>query len=93
MNITIIIIAILFAVTLAGIIYGFLSRLGEKRLLKDYEKDYEDLKWFIENCPVTMFSRGIIEINFNKLTRYRCRNDEKIDILQKQYKRKFGDDN
>lgn len=90
MNITIIVIAILFIVTTAGIVYGYLWRLGTRGLRKDYERTYQDLKRYIENCKVSQLNSVRIEIGFNELTRYRCRNDEKIDVLYRQYKRKFG---
>ena len=89
--ITLITIVILLSVVLAGIIYGFLSRLGKRGLLNDYEATYESLKRIIENCPVSLINKVRIEMGFNELTRYSCRNDEKIDILYRQYKRKFDE--
>ena len=91
MNTTIIFVAILFALLLAGIIYSFLWRLGTRGLRRDYEKLYCGLKRYIENCKVTPVTKVVIELGFKELIKYRYRNDEKIDILYRQYKRKFGD--
>ena len=79
----------LLAVLLAAIIIGFLWRWGTSEIRRDYEHLYYQLKLYVENCKVNAETKAIIALAFKEINKFKCRNNEKLDVLYRQYKRKF----
>ena len=85
-------ILILFLLELV-IIY-FVYRLGNRQYKKDYEKDYKYLKLLIEDSNVNdSLIKQEIKRRFDEISTYRCKNYEKLQVLEKEFIQKFKNSN
>ena len=64
--------------------------VGKKTLLRDYEKDYDNLLHYVRDCPINGGNFIFISTKFVLIERYKCRDREKLDVLKRQFQERFS---
>ena len=83
------IIAILaLAFLLSAIIY--LIRKGQQDAEKVFESDYKMLQYFIDKCDINEVNEAKIITRLNELNRMKGADDEKLQTLNAEFRRKFS---
>ena len=83
------IIAILALVfLLSAIIYLIQKGLRDAEMI--FESDYWHLKEFIKNCQVDEVNEAKIILRLNELNRMKGADDEKLQTLNAEFRRKFS---
>ena len=85
------IIMLLFSILLSGIVYGYICRIGKRKLLKDYEKDYDKLHLYVHYGSKK--NKAETEKMFDDIYKYSCRNKEKLEVLYNEFKNKINENN
>jgi len=67
-----------------------LFRKGRRDAEKVFDLDYDILKYFIDNCEVTEVNEAKIILRLNELNRMRGADDEKLQVLNAEFRRKFS---
>lgn len=80
---------ILLAVVLASIIWLGACRAGKKQLEKDYTQDYDKLARDVNDFKVCRRNYIALRRRFAEIRRYACRDKERIDVLNRQFKKRF----
>ena len=83
------IITILALAFLLGVVIH-LIRKGRRDAEKVFEKDYDILKNFINHCEVTEVDEAKIILRLNELNRMKGADDEKLQTLNAEFRRKFS---
>ena len=78
------------ALLLAFIIIYFVYWLGERQYRKDYEKAYNYLKFLVEHSVVNAPTKKAIKEKFDEISRYSCKDYEKLQVLEKSFIQKFA---
>ena len=81
---------LIIGIVLAVIIFIVARHLGSVSLFADYEKEYRELVEQLDK-PITATRAKWIRDRFEKLSYYRCRDDERLDVLFRQFIRKYRD--
>jgi len=69
--------------------------LGARQDRKNYEKEYNYLKLFVDNyniskrASINTKAREHIEKLFDQLSKYPCRNYEQLQVLERTFLKKF----
>lgn len=79
--------ALAIVFTLAVLFIFWLA--GNKQQHKDYEKLYERIVDSIEHEPVTGFNRDKIIDMFYEISKYSCKNYEKLQVLEENFYKKY----
>lgn len=84
---------LVFTLLLTAFIIYSLDRFGKHymKLLKEYEMEYNYLKFFLDNCKKDLDSLHELRRLFSDINKYSCRNKEQISVLKYQYVNKFID--
>jgi len=77
------------ALLLAFVIIYFIYWLGERQYRKDYEKAYKYLKFLVEHSVVNAPAKKAIKEKFDEISKYSCKNYEKLQVLEKTFDDKF----
>ena len=80
---------LIFAVAMVTILWFFAKWIGGDQLWKDYCASYDRLKIAIENWEITYESYIVILDSFAQLRKFSCRDDEKIQILEQSFLKRF----
>jgi len=67
-----------------------LFRKGRRDAEKVFDLDYDILKYFIQNCEVTEVNEAKIILRLNELNRMKGADDEKLQTLNAEFRRKFS---
>jgi len=67
-----------------------IREIGRRALLKDYEKEYDKLEKLVKNSPTYMEFYERIRDGFIRIKKYKCRDKEKIDVLERQFHNRFA---
>jgi hypothetical protein len=76
------------AFLLGAIIY--LIRKGQQDAEKVFDLDYDILKYFIDHCEATEVNEAKIILRLNELNRMKGADDEKLQTLNAEFRRKFS---
>ena len=66
-----------------------IREIGRRALLKDYEEEYDKLEELVKNSPTYMEFYERIRDGFIRIKKYKCRDKEKIDVLERQFHNRF----
>ena len=66
-----------------------IREIGRRALLKDYEEEYDKLEELVKNSPTYMAYYEKIRDGFIRIKKYKCRDKEKIDVLERQFHNRF----
>ena len=86
------------ALLLSFIVIYICYKLGDRQQRKDYEKDYNYLKFLVEesfaNVDKNPFAndsllRNEIKRRFAEISTYSCKNYEKLQVLERTFIKKF----
>ena len=83
------IITILALAFLLGAIIYLLYK-GRRDAEKVFDLDYDILKHFIDHCEVTEVNEAKIILRLNELNRMKGADDEKLQTLNAEFRRKFS---
>lgn len=64
--------------------------IGRRTLLKDYERDYNNLVHYVRECPINSPNFTFISKKFEIIERYKCRDRERLDVLKREFYQRFG---
>ena len=79
------------ALLLSFIVIYICYKLGDRQNKKDYEKDYNYLKFVVENFNGNDgLLRKEIKKKFDEISKYNCRNYEKLQVLERTFDKKFA---
>lgn len=78
--------SIVMAVLLILVIY----LLGTKKEELEYEIKYDRLVFYVNNSIVSEPGKKFIQSKFEDISRYRCCNREKLQVLEQQFYKKFA---
>ena len=67
-----------------------LIRKGQQEAEKVFDLDYDILKYFIDNCEATEVNEAKIILRLNELNRMKGADDEKLQTLNAEFRRKFS---
>jgi hypothetical protein len=81
---------LIFGIVLAIIIFVIARHLGRVLLYADYEKEYRELVEQLDK-PITAKRAKWIRDKFQALYCYRCRDNERLDVLYREFIRKYRD--
>lgn len=84
---------LIFGFFMSGTVIVLAFIFGDTIAKAEYEEDYRKLDEAIKAFPeegYTMDMVGDIERQFTELRRYKCRDDEKIDVLFSQFYQKIN---
>ena len=76
------------AFLLGAIIY--LIRKGQQDAEKVFESDYKMLQYFIDKCDINEVNEAKIILRLNELNRMKGADDEKLQTLNAEFRRKFS---
>lgn len=69
---------------------GYIFRIGHKEAEMIFESDYYHLREFIKDCQVNEVNEDKIILRLNELNRMRGADDEKLQTLNTEFRRKFS---
>ena len=78
------------ALLLSFIVIYICYKIGDRQQRKDYEREYNYLKLFIENCNITAVTKEHIREKFDEISTYSCKDYEKLQVLDKAFIQKFA---
>ena len=78
------------ALLLSFIVIYICYKIGDRQQRKDYEKKYNYLKRFVEYSTIDATSRRAIKNMFDEISKYSCKNYEKLQVLEKTFIQKFA---
>jgi len=81
---------LIIGIVLAVIIFIVARHLGRVLLYADYEKEYRELVEQLDK-PITAKRAKWIRDKFQALYCYRCRDNERLDVLYREFIRKYRD--
>jgi len=81
---------LIIGIVLAVIIFIVARHLGRILLYADYEKEYRELVEQLDK-PITAKRAKWIRDKFQALYCYRCRDNERLDVLYREFIRKYRD--
>lgn len=81
---------LIIGIVLAIIIFIVARHLGRVLLYADYEKEYRELVEQLDK-PITAKRAKWIRDKFQALYCYRCRDNERLDVLYREFIRKYRD--
>jgi len=81
---------LIIGIVLTLIIFVIVRHLGRVLLYADYEKDYRELVEQLRK-PITAKRAKWIRDKFQALYCYRCRDNERLDVLYREFIRKYRD--
>jgi len=81
---------LIIGIVLAVIIFIIARHLGRVLLYADYEKEYRELVEQLDK-PITAKRAKWIRDKFQALYCYRCRDNERLDVLYREFIRKYRD--
>jgi len=81
---------LIFGIVLAIIIFVIARHLGRVLLYADYEKEYRELVEQLDK-PITAKRAKWIRDKFQALYCYRYRDNERLDVLYREFIRKYRD--
>jgi len=81
---------LIIGIVLAVIIFIVARHLGRVLLYADYEKEYRELNEQLDK-PITAKRAKWIRDKFQALYCYRCRDNERLDVLFREFIRKYRD--
>ena len=79
---------LIFGIVLVIILFLIIRHLGRVLLYADYEKEYRELIEQLDK-PITAKRAKWIRDKFQALYCYRCRDNERLDVLFREYVRKY----
>ena len=83
---------LLIAALLSFIVIYICYKIGNRQYRKDYEKDYNYLKFVVDNYNGNDgLLRKEIKKKFDEISTYSCKNYEKLQVLEKTFIQKFAD--
>ena len=84
--------AIISIMTLAFLLGAviYLIRKGQQEAEKVFDLDYDILKYFIDHCDITEVNEAKIILRLNELNRMKGADDEKLQTLNAEFRRKFS---
>jgi hypothetical protein len=65
--------------------------IGTSQAKADYKKDYERLLMYVRKSIVNPISYKFIREKFTDIKRYKCRDEEKLSVLEAEFYRRFED--
>jgi len=83
------IITILALTFVAGAI-AWLIHIGRRDAERIFEADYETIKYFIKECEINEVNEAKIILRLNELNRMKGADDEKLQTLNAEFRRKFS---
>ena len=83
------IISILALAFLLGAIIH-LIRKGRREAESDFDLGHDMLKYFIDHCEATEVNEAKIILRLNELNRMKGADDEKLQVLNAEFRRKFS---
>jgi hypothetical protein len=63
--------------------------IGTLLLKEDYDKDYKSLKDWVKNAKVNQRNYNRIKEDFDKISKYKCRDEEKLSVLEGNFYSRF----
>jgi hypothetical protein len=67
-----------------------LIRKGQQEAEKVFENDYKMLQYFIDKCDINEVNEARIILRLNELNRMKGADDEKLQTLNAEFRRKFS---
>ena len=64
--------------------------LGTKRKEIEYERDYELLEMYVQYAIICEPSRKFIKSKFQEIAKYKCKNNEKLQVLEQNFYKRFA---
>ena len=79
------------ALLLSFIVIYICYWLGNRQQRKDYEKDYNYLKFLVEDSDRKgPLMKEEIKRRFDEISMYSCKNYEKLQVLERTFDKKFA---
>ena len=63
--------------------------IGINQAEADYAKEYEQLKMYVRNSLLTKPNHEFIRDKFKEIRRFKCRNEEKLQVLEIEFYERF----
>ena len=81
---------LLCAFLLTLLFWTVLRYLGDVITRKDYEKDYDKLAFYVKHSIVSAGDYWYIRNKFESISKYQCKDREKLAVLEAEFYRKFA---
>jgi len=69
---------------------GWLIRIGKRESETMFESDYYHLTEFVKRCEINEVNEARIILRLNELNRMKGADDEKLQVLNAEFRRKFS---
>lgn len=85
-------VAICLLVGLPLLLAVVINEAGRRTLQRDYDREYAELERLVKNkrFPTYMETYNLIRDRFIRIKKYKCRDKEKIDVLERQFFKRFS---
>jgi len=80
---------LLFGIGMSVIICLVIRSIGKREIRKDYERDFAKLEQMVKQYKVNEHNFAVIENKFTAIEKYRCRDNERLDVLERKFYFKF----
>jgi hypothetical protein len=82
-------VAICLLIVLPFILAIVINEAGRRTLQRDYDREYAELEKLVKEGPVNEKSYEEIRNFFIRIKKYKCRNKEKLSVLENQFHKDF----
>lgn len=83
-------VAICLLIVLPFILAIVINEAGRRTLQRDYDAEYAHLEYLVNHAPTYMEYYDDIRNRFIKIKKYKCRDKEKLDVLERKFHRRFS---
>ena len=80
---------LLFGIGMSVIICLVIRAIGKREIRKDYDRDFAKLEQMVKQYKVNEHNFAVIENKFTIIYHYRCRDNERLDVLEREFYFKF----
>lgn len=82
---------IAYGVAISLLIWGLAWIIGVNQLERDYLRDYDRLRHMVCTFQVTARNFRAIKKRFDLISKYKCRNYEKLQVLEQYFYKRFAE--